>query len=314
MDHRRIAALNDWLAGHHGVVSRQVLGELGFDDGGVGRLVRSGRLDRIARGAYRTPTVPLGRLQLMVAACLLAPEAAIGFTTAGQEWRFRGMTDPRVHVLLPHHLTLHLVGVEVHRCRRIDPVDIVAARSDGVRLTSPPRTLFDSAAIVGPDATESAVEQALMERRCTVPTLTSTMRRLRHGNRPGSAVFEGVLLARPQWRRAARSELERLLRAAIDQAGLPPAVVNLRMEVDGEPIEIDLAWPQWRLAVEVDHPFWHDGRREARRDKRRDRKLAARGWLTVRVTDADVDDALPDALADLRAVLVARGWRPGRAA
>lgn len=170
VDQQRIVALNDWLAGHHGVVSRQVLMGLGFDDGAVGRLVRGGRLDRIARGAYCTPTVPLGRLQLMVAACLLAPAAAIGFTTAGQEWRFRGMTDPRVHVLLPHHLTLHIEGVVVHRCRRIDPVDLVAARPDGVRLTSPPRTLFDSAAIVGHDATESAVEQALMERRCTVPT------------------------------------------------------------------------------------------------------------------------------------------------
>ena len=73
------------------------------------------------------------------------------------------MTDPRIHVLVPHGRSPEMEGVVVHRCRRIDPVDIVE-RADGIRLTSPPRTIFDSADMIGADATASVLEQLLNER------------------------------------------------------------------------------------------------------------------------------------------------------
>jgi very-short-patch-repair endonuclease len=77
---------------------------------------------------------------------------------------------------------------------------------------------------------------------------------------------------------------------------------------DGTPIEIDLAWPDYTVALEVDHPFWHDGSREARRDKRRDRRLAGMGWLPQRVTDADIEGDLDRTMDELEAVLRQRGW------
>ena len=77
---------------------------------------------------------------------------------------------------------------------------------------------------------------------------------------------------------------------------------------DGTPAEIDAAWPDQLVALEIDHPFWHDGVVEARRDKRRDRLVAAMGWLPQRVTEADIDDRLEATLDELAAVLRQRGW------
>jgi hypothetical protein len=308
----RYTALHAWLSCHHGITSHSVLESLGFSRWAISRLVSSDRLEPVAKGIYRSPTHPFGRIQLMVAACLLVPDGAIGFTTAGQEWGFRRMSDLRVHLLVPHGSSPTIGGVVVHRCRRIDPVDLTARRLDGVRLTSPPRTLLDAASIIGVEGTESAIEQALDEHRCTIGTLMATSRRLHHGNRPGSAAFEQVLVSRPKWRGLAKSELERTVRAAVVQAGLPAPQMNWPFQLSPtEPIFIDLAWVPWRIAAEVDHPFWHDRDVEIRRDKRRDRKLQAMGWATPRLTQHDIDHELDAAVDDLMALLVQRGWRPG---
>lgn len=310
----RIVALNTWLSAHHGVITRSGLMSRGFSRSSVVALTRSGRLIPMWRGVYRSGAVPPGPMQVMTAVCQQHADVAIGFTTAGREWGFRHMTDAQIHVLVPHALTPTVPGVVIHRCRRIDPVDVALPRSDGIRLTSPPRTLFDCAAILDDDRTASVIEQAIAERRCTMDTLYSTMVRLRHDRRPGSRRFEAVLESRPVLRGAARSTLERQVREAIAGAGLPEPLLNHVVRLpSGQVYEIDICWPEFMLAVEVDHPFWHDREAEAARDKFRDRKLSVAGWSPLRLSREDVEARLADALADLRALLVGRGWVPSAA-
>lgn len=310
----RLDQIDRLVMRQHGVTASWQLTEMGLTDSQISRLRRAQRWCSPVRGIYHSPTHTWGRLQLMVAACLAQEHAAVAFTTAGQELGYRGMGDRRVHILVPHRLHLTLPGVVVHRCRKIDPVDVTSQRLDGVRLTSPPRTLLDAASIIGRDRTESAIEQALAERRCTLDTLMSTARRLHHPRRPGAKVFLEILQDRPVWRRAARSDLERVVLKAISDHGLPEPVVNMPYRLrNGEPIEIDLAWTAWKVAAEVDHPFWHDGVLESARDKRRDRKLAAEGWQTPRLTERDINESLDEVIEDLADILVACGWvRPDR--
>lgn len=301
--------LDAWLSRHHGVVDTKAMRAMGHTSAQVRWLVSSGSMITMARGLYRSAAHPESELQLMVGACLIQPKAAAALTSAGRLFGFREMTDPRVHILLPHGARLDLPGVTIHRCRQIDPVDITGRRPDGIRLTSPPRTLFDSAAILGTDRTESVIEQALAEHRCTLKTLMATAARLYHARRPGADVFIGVLDGRPAWRRAARSELERMARRAIAAKGLPEPQVNMPYRLqNGRPIEIDLAWPEWRTAVEVDHRFWHDVPLQSVRDKRRDRKLAREGWQTVRFPEREIAECLDELVEDLAVILVERGW------
>jgi very-short-patch-repair endonuclease len=306
----RIERLDRWMAMHHGVVSRQALLRMGFSPESIKRLVRSERWVRELPGVYRSPQHPPTRQQKLAVICLWSPRAVIGFTTAGQELGLRKMRVKLIHVLIPHGSRLVLPDVVPHQYRALDPVDVALLRRDGVRLTSPPRTLSDSASILDPKALDSAIEHALAERMCSMRTLLNTSARLFHGRRPGSVELRRMLLSRPVWRQAARSDLEVRFRHAVAERGLPEPLVNSYVDIGaGRPIEVDLVWSDQRVIGEIDHPFWHDGTVERHRDRLRDRRLAASGWLPVRFDEHDIELALQRALDDLEGVLVGRGWR-----
>ncbi|MDZ7679277.1 MAG: type IV toxin-antitoxin system AbiEi family antitoxin domain-containing protein [Acidimicrobiales bacterium] len=301
--------LDRWLATHHGVVSRSTLVDLGFTTGAIRHLIATEGWETVYRGVYRSPAHPVTRVQALSAICQYSEVAVIGLTTAGQELGLRKMSDRRIHVLVPHGSGLSLPGVEVHRCRQIDPIDIALPRRDGVRLTSPPRTIFDASALLDVAAIESVIEQVLLEGRCSVNMLVRTGERLHHPTRPGASTFQRAVLGRPAWRGAARSDLEVRFRQAVERHGLPSPAVNTHIEVaPGEWYEMDTSWPEWKVIGEIDHPFWHNGASETLRDRQRDRRLAALGWLTARFDQWDLDHGLDQALVELAAILVDRGW------
>jgi hypothetical protein len=298
--------MDAWLASHLGIITTSKLVELGCSDRNIGSMVERQELVTMLPGVYRSAQWPCNREQLMAAVCGRNPAALIGLTTAGQEWGLRRMTDPRLHALITHGRSPQLEGVVVHRCRRIDPVDIVEL-SNGIRLTSPPRTLFDSADMIGESATASVLEQLLNDQRCTLGTITDTVSRLYHPRRPGSTTMLAVIRSRPAWRTAMQSGLETLVLEEIARQGLPVPTTQFPMRLpDGIGIAIDFAWPSHMVALEVDHPAWHAGALESHRDKHRDRKLVSIGWSALRLTDIDVAHGLAEAIADVGAVLRAR--------
>jgi hypothetical protein len=294
---------NAWLSTHLGIITAAKLEQLGCSPRNVLKMVERGELAPMFAGVFRSSQWPCGREQVLGAVCARNRAAIIGFTTAGQLWSMRRMADPLIRVLIPHGRSPEMSGVVVHRCRRIDPVDIVE-RPDGIRLTSPPRTLFDSADMIGADAAASVLEQLLNEHRMTFGTITDTVQRLYHPRRPGSTTILSVLGSRPAWRAALQSDLEVRVLAEIARQHLPVPLTQYRVSLGAaDAIAIDFAWPECKLAVEVDHPTWHAGAADSHADKRRDRKLAALGWTSTRITDVDVHTGLPEAVADIGRIL-----------
>lgn len=67
---------------------------------------------------------------------------------------------------------------------------------------------------------------------------------------------------------------------------------------------LDFAWPEWRVALEVDG--WHHDRPEQLiRDAQRQRRLARDGWLVLHV-DPDAESA-PDLVSAIARFLNAQG-------
>jgi len=296
-------SMDFWLSTHLGIINAAKLAALGCSERNIGTLVDRGELVTMLPGVFRSAQWPCNRDQMLGAICARNAAAIIGFTTAGQEWTYRRMTDPLFHVLITHGCSPEMDGVVVHRCRRIDPVDIVR-RPDGIRLTSPPRTIFDSADMIGSEATASVIEQVLNEKRVTFQTLTDTVQRLYHPNRPGSRTMLAVIRSRPAWQRALQSDLEVRVIEEMVRQGLTPPVPQCPMTLPGgRDIVIDFAWPGAKLAVEVDHPAWHDGAADSHADKGRDRKLTTIGWTTTRITEIDVNRRLRDAVTDIGHIL-----------
>jgi len=299
--------MNHWLSTHLGIINATKLVQFGCSDRNVAKMVERGELVTMLPGVFRSSQWPCRREQVLGAVCARNSAALIAFTTAGQEWNYRRMTDPMIHVLIFHGRSPEMDGVVVHRCRRIDDVDIVE-RPDGIRLTSPPRTIFDSADMIGHEATASVIEQVLNEQRMTFGTISDTLQRLYHPNRPGSKTMLEVIRSRPSWQRALQSDLEVRVIEEMTHQGLPRPIPQYPMTLPGGlNVVIDFAWPSHQVAVEVDHPAWHDGQLDSHNDKSRDRKLTMIGWAPTRITNIDVNRGLRDAVADIGRILSARG-------
>ena len=121
-------------------------------------------------------------------------------------------------------------------------------------------------------------------------------------------VFEVARLMRP----GAESLPESRLRVGIVRRGVPEPVVQFRV-IDAARAGLfiarpDLAWPEFRLALEYDGAG-HLLRERRSRDIDRDDRLRALGWLVLRVMADQMDD-LDAVAARVLAELSARGWRP----
>lgn len=100
----------------------------------------------------------------------------------------------------------------------------------------------------------------------------------------------------------AESPPESRLRLAFHEAGFAVPVPQFTVIVGGCFIaRVDLAWPQWRVAVEYDGQ-WHADRQQLHRDRSRLRELNAAGWYVYPVTREDTYD-MPRLVAQIAALL-----------
>ena len=304
----RRAKLDHWIAGHSGLATMQKIVSFGYSESAVYRMVDHGELVTVLPGVFRSSQWPSSREQSMTAICLRNPAAVICSLTAALLWNFRRTTkDDKIHVLVPHSASASFdtLGdlVIVHRCRQIDQRDIVT-RTDGIRLTSPTRTLLDIADIVRDAAAASILEQLINSNMGTMITHMSTLARLGHTRRPGTATMARVIASRPKWCKAMQSDLEATVFAECARQQLPEPKFQYELTLpNGDRIRLDFAWPRFKIALEVDHPFWHAGDEASHKDKRRDRKAGTIGWITIRVTEFDVKRGLPEAVGDVAATL-----------
>ena len=300
--------LQRWLHKYSGIVPIKTLVGFGCKRRDAYRLADTDDFEMIMPGILRSTHWPLGPMQLMTAACFRNPKALVCYTTAAMLWRFRGLPvdDGHVHILVPHGRHPSMPGVIVTQCRLISDVDIVH-RSDGIRLTSPTRTLFDCADLLGVKRATSILEQLINQNSGTFVTHASTVARLGKAGRAGTRTMKAVIAARPAWRAALQSELEVIVLGEIERQGLPTPVVQMWFTLPtGERVRLDFAWPDLKAALEVDHPFWHAGADSSHRDKRRDLKMGTVGWHTMRITDLDVERGLRTSISDVHATLALR--------
>jgi very-short-patch-repair endonuclease len=80
-----------------------------------------------------------------------------------------------------------------------------------------------------------------------------------------------------------QSELEIFgVRNVLAVPGLPGFQQQYRVVLGDGPVFLDAAWPEVKLAVELDGAAFHGSQEARERDLRRDAALAARGWLVLR--------------------------------
>ncbi|MEV0721343.1 DUF559 domain-containing protein [Micromonospora purpureochromogenes] len=128
----------------------------------------------------------------------------------------------------------------------------------------------------------------------------------RFADRPGGRRARRVFgLADP----GAQSPPESHLRVRLVLAGLPRPVTQHPVRLpSGLVLHPDLAWPEFRVAVEYDGQ-WHADPDQLHRDRRRLNQLVAAGWIVLHVTTRRLRNDFPALLREIRTALAARGWR-----
>jgi hypothetical protein len=283
-------------ADQHGVISRRQLERAGISADVADRYVRIGRMTRLHRGVYHLgPAIgPLAPLMAATLAC--GDTAALSHLSGAGLWRLLSECDGIVDVTVSGRAESR-AGIRVHRAQ-LRPDEVTTCQ--GIRVTTPARTLYDLAGMVagsrrelpargpiqhGADSSsrvvvqrdvERALAEAFVQRLTTRPAMLALLD-LHHGH--GASLLRELLESdvKPA---LTRSEAEERFLDLVRRghAGDPAANVIV------ERYEVDFLWRIERLIVEVDGHTYHASKRSFENDRRRDAVLAAAGYTVMRVT------------------------------
>src|SRR5262245_16910772 len=142
----------------HGVVSRRQLEAMGFGERAIARRIAAGRLHRLYRGVYAVGHTVVSWRGAYLAAVLACGEGAVlSHRSAAYLWGIRPTSAPRIDVTVPRTSGVRSHGrIVVHRPVR--PAEATAR--DGIRVTTPSRTLADLALALPRRELEKAAEMA----------------------------------------------------------------------------------------------------------------------------------------------------------
>jgi very-short-patch-repair endonuclease len=288
-------ALFELASRQHGLVERAQVRALGVPDVRFARLVADRRFIRVHPAVYRTAGAPSTWDQRLLAACLAAgPACAISHRTAAHEWEL-GVFPDVVDVVTPRPQWPRLRNVKVRRSTDLRADHITVRR--GIPITKPLRTLVDLGA-AAPWAVADALERGLTAKLFGLAAADRMLDDLGRKGRTGVGVLRLALDSRALGRDVPESLLEVRMARLIRRHGIPMPVYQ-HVVVPG--LRVDFAYPELKIAIEVDGFGVHGTPEALSADLARQNRLVARGWIVLRFTWKQVVKQ-PDLVA--RTVLV----------
>lgn len=254
----------------------------------------------VRRGVYALGHKQVTQHGVWLAAVLAAGPGAVlshddGLAAHG---RRDAPEDRRIHVTTTRRGVRDQRGIKVHTARRLDPADVTVI--DGVPVTALARTLYDVAGVASRADTARYLEGALSDGKVDDTELDAVVRRC-HGRRGrGPARFAA---ARAELERLGvhltRSVAEALVVGICDRHGLPIPRMNHRADGD----EIDVAFVDQRVGIEIDSFAFHGDRQSFVADRRKIRRLQAAGWRMLSFAAVDLRDDEASFARDVAAAL-----------
>lgn len=228
------------------------------------------------------------RMRARIAVYTVGPNAVLAGASAA--W-WLGLIDrpPYPHVVIAAR-DRHGAKVRGARIWHRDLADDDVVVFRGLRTTARPLTVLDASVDIG----VSVMDSALLRKQVTLGELIDTQKR--NAGRRGSRCCHAMLSAMSG---GARSEAERLVVDILTAASISGWTAN--HQVLG--YLVDVAFPELRIAIEIDGFAFHSDAHAFRRDRKRQNDLVAEGWTVLRFTWHDVTEQPDDVLARILAAL-----------
>lgn len=280
----------------YGVFSRNQAAAAGHTPKSIRKRLESGRWINVLSDVFGLVGVAHRREQDLMAAHLWAGSDSVccGRTSAGL-WGACSLPSDLIDLCVPRKIHSPGKGLLLHRPVSLPPED--TTRKAGIPVTVLDRALYELAGLVSFPALERAVDEALRHRLVWLPALHARLECHAVQGRNGTTNLRRVLAERPLDYRATDSPLEDDFVKLVEAYSLPKPERQYRIEGVGR---VDFAYPDARIAIELDGYEWHSDRDPFQKDRTRSNRLGLGEWLVLRYTKNDVT---------LRAALVAEELR-----
>jgi very-short-patch-repair endonuclease len=220
----------------------------------------------------------------LASAAVRAADGVLSHRAAARLWGLVDDTSIEVTVEPPRHPRLR--GVVVHRSADLAAHHVT--RRDGIAVTTPMRTLVDLGAVAR-WAVPDALELALVNRLCSLAAVERALHDVARRGRAGAGVLRAVLDERALGAARPDGLLEPRMARLLAEHGLPQPSFQHEVRVGRRLLaRVDFAYPEVRVALEVDGFEAHGTPAAMRRDFERQNALVAAGWTVLRFTWWDV--------------------------
>ena len=304
-----MSSLDDELlpvfARQHWLVSLADVIAAGGSRSAAGYRVSTGRWDLAEVDVFRL-VGPMPTWHAVVLAPLLAigPPAVASHTTAAVLHGVPGFGRGVPEITVPRGAEHRRETAVVHTSTDLDRARIVTV--DGIATTSIPRTVLDLARKTGDGRLLRVIEWARRTQGVEWSDLVQVLARHARCGRPGITRLRRVLLANMDRPEVTDSDFELFFLGLLRERSLPEPRLHHRV-FDGARFvaEVDLAYPELKIAIELDGRV-HLEHEVRERDLPRQNDLVLLGWTVLRFS-WERFRARPDAvIAEVRAAIQAR--------
>jgi hypothetical protein len=270
-----------------GVVTARNFAECEVHRGWLRRRIETGEWVRIHCGVFKLGAHQPNPDQLEMAALLAAGDGAVlSHTTAARRLGLDIPTDKLLHVTIPASRCISkFTGVKLWRSRDLIETDI--AKRGPLRLTHLGRTIIDLASLLDDRWLRAALDSALRQRKTNLAWISRALQEHGQGRR-GADRLRALLREYRYENEVPDSVLESLGLELGRATGRKPELHWRVLEGPRLIAEVDLAWPEVRLCLELDGWMHHGTRAAFVRDRARDRALMRLGWMVLRYTWHDL--------------------------
>jgi very-short-patch-repair endonuclease len=272
-----------------GVVTRAQLSQLGLTRSAVAHLVRTGRLHRISnRVCVIAGSPPTWHRSAYVAVADTGGRGAISHWAAAAHWRLPGFRRSGLHVVVPRGLVdpRTIRTATLHTTRALPAHHIV--EHEGIRTTSPVRTVFDLSDVVPLGRLARVLDDAWGMRLLRADGLFDTLEELKGRGRGRVAWMRLLIEERGRGYAAPESGLERCFRRLLLADGQAPMEYQVDLGGRSWVARVDAVDRAARLVVQIDSPRHHSSLSDRRHDGRQDAALRSLGWTVLRFSDRDL--------------------------
>jgi hypothetical protein len=281
-----------------GVVTLKDCAACGGSRNWLRRRLETGEWTRLHPGVFRHGLNSPSLDELEMAALLAAGDGAVLSHLSAA--RRLGLDVPRensVQITIPaSRRAPKLRGVQVYRSRNL--IETHTTKRGPFRLTHLARTMVDLASVLDTAWLRAALDSALRQRKTNLVWARRALDSYGRGRR-GAAFLRRLVTEHQREDEVPDSVLESMGIELAMATGRTPRLHWKVIEGARLIAEVDFAWPEVRLCVELDGWTQHGTRAAFVRDRARDRALLRLGWMVLRFTWQDVVADRESVIAEL---------------